>query len=386
MPPPAPTDRFYSALPIFRDFTHVMDPELFRPLPDDWVVGTADIVQSTKAIAENRYKAVNMAGASVIVAVTHALNDREFPFVFGGDGASFAVPVADADAAREALVATAAWVRDDLELTLRIGMVSVAAIRSKGFDVRVARYAPSPHISIAMFAGGGIAFADAAMKRGEIALTAGPPGARPDLSGLSCRFEEIKSSRGVVLSLVVAPVAGVDMNAFRTAIEDIARIVERTPDASRPVPGQKLRLTWPPSGIELEARASRKPHEPVWLRRVKLLAYTFVGVLIMRFGITVGKFVPAKYTRELIDNSDFRKFDDALRMVLDCTVELADEIEAHLAGSAKSNILRYGTHRQHAAMMTCFTPSLTQTNHVHFIDGAMGGYAMAASQLKRGLT
>src|SRR5512138_1061506 len=105
--PPSP-DRFYSSLPVFRDFTHVMDPGLFRPLPDDWMVGTADIVQSTKAIAENRYKAVNMAGASVIVAVTHALQDREFPFVFGGDGASFAVPAADADVAREALIATAA--------------------------------------------------------------------------------------------------------------------------------------------------------------------------------------------------------------------------------------------------------------------------------------
>jgi len=385
MPAPTQPDRFYSGLPIFRDFTQVMNPELFRPLPDDWVVGTADIVQSTKAIAENRYKAVNMAGASVIVAVTHALDDREFPFVFGGDGASFAVPAADATAAREALTATAAWVRDDLELTLRIGMVPVAEIRSKGFDVRVARYAPSPHISIAMFSGGGLAFADAAMKRGEIALDAGPPGARPDLSGLSCRFEEIQSSRGVVLSLVVAPVPGVDMKAFRAAIEDIARIVERTPDASRPVPGQKLRLTWPPAGLELEARASRKPNEPLWLRRIKLLAYTFFGVLIMRFGITVGKFVPAKYTRELIDNSDFRKFDDALRMVLDCTVELADEIEAHLAERAKNNILRYGTHRQHAAMMTCFTPSPTRSNHVHFIDGALGGYAMAASQLKRAM-
>jgi hypothetical protein len=237
-----------------------------------------------------------------------------------------------------------------------------------------------------MFAGGGIAWADAATKRGEIALAAGPPGARPDLSGLSCRFEEIKSSRGVVLSLVVAPVPGTDMNAFRLAVEDIARIVERTPDASRPVPGQKLRLGWPPQGLELEVRASRKRGEPLWLRRIKLLVYTLVGFLIMRFGITVGKFVPAKYTRELIDNSDFRKFDDALRMVLDCTVELADEIEAHLAEAAKNNILRYGTHRQHAAMMTCFTPSVTQTNHVHFIDGAMGGYAMAASQLKRGLT
>ena len=119
---------------------------------------------------------------------------------------------------------------------------------------------------------------------------------------------------------------------------------------------------------------------------VSLALMGFFAFLIMRFGITVGQFIPAKYTRELIDNSDFRKFDDALRMVLDCTLELADEIEAHLADAAKNDILRYGTHRQHAAMMTCFTPSPTRSNHVHFVDGALGGYAMAASQLKRGLT
>ena len=104
----------------------------------------------------------------------------------------------------------------------------------------------------------------------------------------------------------------------------------------------------------------------------------------MRFNITVGSFIPAKYTRELIDNSDFRKFDDALRMVLDCTPELADEIEQHLKECAAKGIVRFGTHRQQAAMMTCFTPSPTSSNHVHFIDGAMGGYAMAASAMKEG--
>jgi hypothetical protein len=102
----------------------------------------------------------------------------------------------------------------------------------------------------------------------------------------------------------------------------------------------------------------------------------------MHFSIEVGSFVPAKYTDEVVDNSDFRKFDDCLRMVLDCTPELADEIERYLAGCAERNIVRYGTHRQHAAMMTCFTPSPTRSNHVHIIDGAMGGYAMAASALK----
>ena len=93
-------------------------PARYAPLPDDWTVGIADVVQSTKAIAAKRYKAVNMAGAAVIASVTNALGGREFPFVFGGDGASFAVPPRDADKAREALAATAAWADGELGLTL----------------------------------------------------------------------------------------------------------------------------------------------------------------------------------------------------------------------------------------------------------------------------
>jgi hypothetical protein len=377
-----PPDDFYAGLPLFRDFTELMDPGLFSPLPGDWAVGVADVVQSTKAIAENRYKAVNMAGAAVIVAVTNALGDREFPFVFGGDGASFAVPAAATPQARQALAETTTWVQEDLDLTLRIGMVPVADIRAQGLDVRVARYAPSANISIAMFSGGGMAWADAAMKRGEIVVPQAPPGAHPDLSGLSCRYEEIPASRGLVLSLVVAPGTDASADAFRAAIEDVARIVEKTPDASRPVPGQRLRFTWPPAGADLEARASRRAGESVRVRKIKVLARTFLYFLVMRFGITVGAFIPAKYTRELIDNSDFRKFDDSLRMVLDCTPALADEIEQHLRDCAARGIVRYGTHRQHAAMMTCFTPSPTRSDHVHFIDGALGGYAMAASAMK----
>jgi len=376
-------DDFYANLPLFRNFAEVMDPRLFSPLPGDWVVGTADVVQSTKAIAENRYKAVNMAGAAVIVAVTNALDDRDFPFVFGGDGAGFAVPAGAAAAARQALAETATWVKEDLDLTLRIGMVPVAQIRAQGLDVRVARYAPSDNISIAMFSGGGMAWADSAMKRGEITVPQARPGAHPDLSGLSCRYEEIPASRGLVLSLVVAPGANANSEAFRAAIEEVARIVEKTPDASRPVPGQRLRFTWPPAGADLEARASRRADESIHARKVKVLARTFLYFLVMRFSITVGAFIPAKYTRELIENSDFRKFDDSLRMVLDCTAALADEIEQHLTGCATQGTVRYGTHRQSAAMMTCFTPSPTRSNHVHFIDGAMGGYAMAASAMKQ---
>jgi hypothetical protein len=378
----APTDNFYDALPAFDDFTRVVDEAMFAPLPDGWVVGVADVVQSTKAIAENRYKAVNMAGAAVIVSIANALKGRDFPFVFGGDGASFAVSAADAGLARQALAETATWVREDLDLALRIGMTTVAAIRAQGHDVRVARYAPSPNISIAMFSGGGLAFADAAMKRGEIALAEAPPGAHPDLTGLSCRYELIPAQRGLVLSLVVTPGERASPENFRAAVQAIAAVVQSMPDACRPIPGKGLRFKWPPSGVDLEARASRRADESVAWRKIKVLALTFMIFLVMRFKLRMGAFSAARYERELIDNSDFRKFDDSLRMVLDCTPELANDIETYLKAASTDGIVRYGVHRQEAAMMTCFTPHPANPNHVHFIDGANGGYATAATMMK----
>ncbi|MBI5132434.1 MAG: DUF3095 domain-containing protein [Rhodopseudomonas palustris] len=371
---------FYDSVAVFRGFRSLMDPALYAALPDDWTIGTADIVESTKAIAAQRYKAVNMAGASVIAAVANALEGRDFPFVFGGDGASFAVAPGDLDRAREAMAASAAWVGDELDLTMRIALVPVAAVRAQGLDVRVARFAPSPNVSYAMFSGGGLGWAEAAMKRGEFAIAPAPPGTMPDLSGLSCRFEEIPSAQGVILSVLIVPAAGADPAAFRRLIEEAVARTERSPDAGRPVPSHGPALRWPPAGFDLEARASRGG--PLFKRRIAVLLYTLFVYLIMRFRITVGGFVPQTYVAEVVENSDFRKYDDGLRMILDCTPELADALEQLLAAAAAAGVARYGLFRQQAAMMTCFTPSAMRNDHVHFIDGAGGGYAQAALTLK----
>ena len=103
----------------------------------------------------------------------------------------------------------------------------------------------------------------------------------------------------------------------------------------------------------------------------------------MRFGISVGGFVPKTYVQQVVENSDFRKYDDGLRMILDCTPELETRADAaSRSRPPQPGIVRYGLHRQDAAMMTCFTPSAMRSDHVHFIDGARGGYASAATALK----
>jgi len=374
------SDTFYGGIRVFRGFTRLMDPALYSPLPDDWAVGVADIVESTKAIAARRYKAVNMAGAAVIAAVTNALEGREFPFAFGGDGASFAVSADDLERAREALAATASWVRQDLDLVMRVALVPVSAIRKQGLDVRVARFGPSTNLSYAMFSGGGLGWAEAAMKRGEFAVAVAPEGTQPDLSGLSCRFEEIPATRGLILAILVLPRPGADPLAFRRVVEDIIGMVERSPDAGRPVPAGGPPLRWPPAGVEYEARAARGGS--LAKRRAIALAFTLWAYVVMRFGIKVGNFVPKNYVRQVVENSDFRKYDDGLRMILDCTEELRDALAERLASAAANGLVRYGLHGQDAAMMTCFVPSVMRADHVHFIDGARGGYAAAATALK----
>ena len=380
MTTPSGSDTFYGRIPVFRGFSSLMDPALYSALPDDWSIGVADIVESTKAIAEARYKAVNMAGASVIAAVANALEGREFPFVFGGDGASFAVSPDDLARTRDALAATAIWVEESLNLMMRVALVPVAAVRARGLDVRVARFGPSPNLSYAMFTGGGLGWAETAMKRGEFAVPAAAPGTQPDLTGLSCRFEEIPSVRGLILSVLVVPARGADPPAFRKLIEDVIALVERSPDAGRPVPPGGPPLRWPPAGADFEARAARGGS--LLKRRAAVLTFTLFAYLIMRFGISVGGFVPKTYVRQVVENSDFRKYDDGLRMILDCTPELEAALTRRLALAASAGVARYGLHRQDAAMMTCFTPSALRSDHVHFIDGARGGYASAATALK----
>src|SRR5947207_752389 len=332
------TDIFYGSIPVFRGFASLMDPALYSRLPDDWMIGVADIVESTKAIANQRYKAVNMAGAAVIASVTNALEGREFPFVFGGDGASFAVAPDDLERAREALAATAAWVKEDLDLAMRVALVPVSAVRARGLDVRVARFGPSPNLSYAMFSGGGLGWAEAAMKRGEFVVEVAPSGTQPDLSGLSCRFEEMPATRGLILSVLVVPAANADPTAFRKLIEDIIDLVERSPDAGRPVPPGGPPLRWPPAGMDYAARAARGGS--LARRRISVLGRTLFVYVIMRFGIRVGGFVPKTYTRQVVENSDFRKYDDGLRMILDCTLELERALTQRLEAAASARIIR----------------------------------------------
>ena len=372
----------FEALQPFTRFTDVLEASVFAPVPDDWWIGHCDVVDSTGAIAAGRYRHVNLAGAAVIAAVRNALHGRAFAFVFGGDGASLVLPPADRAAVEGALAATVTFVREELGLTLRAALVPVRAVREAGLDLRVARYAASEAVAYAMFEGGGLAFADARTKAGAYSVPAAPAGSRPDLTGLSCRFEPVPAAMGLILSVLAVPLDRADPMAVRAALADVLGLIEAAPRMGRPLPGEGPPLRWPPSGLAIAARLGGPLLGSRALRTAQILIRTLISLAIFRSGLTLGRFSPKRYLREVVANTDFRKFDDGLRMTVACDVATADAVEARLRAARAAGLLRYGLHRQGAAILTCITSSAVAADHVHFVDGAGGGYALAARHLK----
>lgn len=376
---------FYARVPRFDRFDRVMDPALFVAVPEDWVLGVTDIAASGVAIADGRYRAVNMAGAAAIAAVANALGRGAFPFAFGGDGATCAVPGRLSRTVAQVLSQTVVYVREELGLELRAAVVPVRDLRAAGADVRLARFAASPAVDYAMFSGGGTALAMAEMKAGRIGLPAAAPGSRPDLSGLSCHWDEVPARRGLILSVLAEPAPSASPEAFAALVADVLALAHSMEADGRPLPpdGPPVPLFSGTAPLDLRADTRRPGFARLTAHGRNLLRSVALSVL-KRTGWRLGGVDVRHYLADLSANADFRKYEDGLKLTLDCSAALADAIEARLEAAVREGVAAMGVHRQERALVTCFVPSMRAASHVHFIDGAGGGYAAAARALKGG--
>ncbi len=378
---PATAFGFYEEITPEGDFDRLADGSAYRPLPDDWFVAAADIVDSTGHIAAGRYKTVNTVGAAVISAQINAAGGAAFPFVFGGDGAGFAFPPEHRATAEDALARVIRWADAEFGFTMRGAVVPVGDIRAAGLDVLVARYRPSPGIDYAMFSGGGLAWAEREMKAGRFGVAPAPQGALPDLEGLSCRWMPMRSRNGKILSILVLPRPAAAPGPVAEVCHEVLDMTRHLDRGGHPVPAEGPGVSWPPEGLAMEAHATHG-RSSLLLRKAQLLAGTLFAWLLFKTGWRAGSFDPSHYVQTTRDNADFRKFDDGLKMTIDCDAKTRGRIEERLRQAEAAGIVSYGIFEQDEAIMTCIVPSISRDDHVHFIDGAAGGYTSAATVIK----
>lgn len=374
------TKNFYESLIPYTDFRQLTDGKHFQDVPDDWYVIITDIKGSTKAISEGRYKDVNTIGAAGIVVVRRAMMMADFPFVFGGDGATLIVPEKDVHRVCENLAALRQLSQDQYQLDLRIGVVPVKKILEAGKSVKVGKYQITEGRCIAILKGNGLIWAEKEIKGSDQYLYNKKVVIEPDLRGLSCRWNPIPSRQGKILTLIVS--SHTDNEAYEVFFNLLGKIFPDGIESANPVNVDLASYKSVSNLIKDERKLHRSIFSPGFILRALEI---FVAVAIFKYNIRPLIFNSEKYAKSMRGHSDFRKFDDVLRMVIDCNSEQRKLILEHLQNEHSLKKLCYGVHESDHSLMTCYVDGLDQGQHIHFIDAENGGYALAAVQLKQQL-
>jgi len=389
------SESFYADLKPFTKFSDLTNSHHYRDVPNDWWVIVTDIVGSTKAIEQNRYKDVNLLGASSIVAILNQLKGKQIPFVFGGDGATILVHNSDVAVVRPALLGAQQLAQDVFAMELRTGLVPVAEVLRRGATIEVAKFAISEKSQIATIRGGGLQVAEKLIKnplpeydRFRVLRSKDDAGDSANFEGLSCRWNPIRAQKGEIMSLLVMSTSSEESASVKTYREVIGFIESVLDEGdSRPVTPGKIDRGISLSGLLKEMRIQTMGQSP--FARSKRLLGIFFEVAVMRILMWTGAkvkgwFTAEGYIRDLSANTDFQKFDDMIRMVRDCTRDQREKILAALEKMKAERAIVYGAHFSNEALMTCLVFQLD--NHIHFVDGSGGGYALAAKQLKAQLS
>lgn len=380
---PAGTAQFYARLPVneipLADL--LTEEHLFFRVPEDWHVIITDIKGSSDAVQQGLHETVNLVATGSIVAVLNIAYRLpvSIPFFFGGDGATFIIPRNILDDAWKALALHQENTRKNFNLELRVGQVAVSKIYDTGHELRITKLKTSQLFNIPVMLGDGLAYAEKIVKAEDYAPELpGEPAAGLDMSGMECRWNRILPPARydeVVSLLVLARRPGEQASAFNKVISAIDRIYG-APDQRKPITESRLKLNATVRKISREMRVKLGGFRPLYL--VRKMISTTLGKIY--FSTPTGK----TYLRQLVQLSDTLVIDGRINTVISGTTRQREALTARLDELEKEGLILYGLFVSRDSVLSCYVRNMNE-DHIHFVDGADGGYTMAAVMLKRKL-
>ncbi|HMW65991.1 MAG TPA: DUF3095 family protein [Chitinophagaceae bacterium] len=381
MLPASSSDFFYSRLPVNQIPLSelLLESHLFYALPEDWQIIITDIKKSTEAVAAGKHETVNLAATGSIVAILNIAYSHEItiPFFFGGDGASFLVPGTIKDLCMQALLQHSENINKNFGLTLRVGNVSVKEIIEKGHQLKISKLKSSDLFSIPIVIGDGIVYAEKVIK-GEDYLVENKLTDQHnlDMSGMQCRWDKIKPptlSEEVVSLLIIANNHQNQAPVFKKVV-DLLNQTYGEAEKRNPITVERLKLKTTLQKLSNESKVKFGISRIGWLvtNWLKLLLGPFY------FKTKQGK----KYLTQLVQLTDTLVVDGRINTVISGTVAQRQELIQSLTELENQNEILYGYYTSGESVISCYVRSMNE-NHIHFIDGADGGYTMAARMLKQ---
>ena len=374
-------DLFYSRLPVneipLSDL--LMEEHLFFSVPENWYVVITDIKNSTIAIQQGLHETINLVATGSIVAILNIAYkaDLTVPFFFGGDGATFIIPPSIFDASINALLLHRKNIKNTFDLELRVGHIAVAEIYEQQEQLTISKLRTSSLFAIPVVLGNGLTYAEKKIKGPDYMFAETPnTEEEPDLSGMQCRWDRIKPPEidFEVVSLLVIARDGVKQSmAFKKVIDKLDDIYGGL-QKRKPISVNKLKLkgTLAKIGKEMRVRIGK-------FNTLYLLTNWIKSSLGYFYFKTKKGMV---YLTNLVEMSDTLVIDGKINTVISGTSKQREQLEAALNEIEMNGEILYGLYVSKESVMSCYVRNMND-RHVHFIDGAEGGYTKAATILKK---
>jgi Protein of unknown function (DUF3095) len=374
-------DHFYSNLSTNKIplYWLLVQKHLFKQVPSDWHVIITDIKSSTAAVNAGLHENVNLIATGSIVAVLNIAFKANItvPFFFGGDGATFIVPPGIVDGVMKSLLKYKENTNENFNIDLRVGIVPVAEIYARGHDLQICKFTSAETFSIPIILGDGLAYAEKLIK-GEDYLLSGHDSVSEeiDLSGMQCRWDKIEppeNSEEIVTLIVIAQDYGQQAEVFSKAIHHLDQIYG-SPEKRQPISVPKLifRTSFNSLGQEMKHRLGK-------INFFELVKSWFINIYgYIYFRTDRGK----KYLKQLVEMSDTLVIDGRINTVITGTKKQRLALAQALNQLEKNNKILYAFYVSGESVMSCYVRDL-EDDHIHFVDGADGGYTRAAGILKQ---
>lgn len=374
---------FYNRLPVNQlSLGELLTEEhLFYRIPANWHVLLTDVKKSTEAVTQGRHETVNMVATASMVAVLNIAYKQNIsvPFFFGGDGATFLVPPVILEPALKALLQHQENTDANFDLKLRVGHVAVEDIYNKGCQLLISKLKTSDLFSIPVVLGNGLAHAEKIIKGDDyLLIPLSAEEALLDMSGFECSWDRIKPPEQydeVVSLLVLAKDASQQASVFKQ-VADTIDAVYGEPEKRKPITESQLKLKRTLQKISHEMRGKFGRFNLLYLTG------TWLKLLLgpLYFKTRAGK----SYLNQLVQLSDTLVIDGKISTVISGTAAQRTELEKELDRLETEGAILYGLYVSRESVLSCYVRSRNE-KHVHFVDGADGGYTRAAMVLKQKL-
>ncbi len=380
---PSSQDHFYSNLIVSKlNLSRLLlKKDLFSDVPEDWFVIITDIKNSTSAVDAGLHEDVNLIATGSIVTVLNIAFKAGIlvPFFFGGDGATFIVPSSIVNDTMKALLKYRVNSLANFKLDLRAGIVSVKEIYTHGCSLKISRFNSGETFSIPIVLGDGLDYAEKIIK-GDDYLLSGHDSTEDeiDLTGMQCRWDKIQppeNSEEVVTLIAIAQDSKKQAEVFSKIIHYLDQIYGAA-EIRKPISIPKLifRTSFNNLGKEMRHRLGK-------IKTFELIKNWFVNMYAFVYFRTEGG---KKYLQQLVEMSDTLVIDGRINTVITGTEKQRLALQEALNRLESNEEISYGIYVSGESVMSCYVRDF-EDEHIHFVDGADGGYTKAAGVLKQKL-